>query len=139
MEDLSSRIEDLVIQGYNCSQIMMMLVQEMRDSDNPELISAMDGLSGGMWARRTCGCLTGGCCLLASYGAVAAGEMPKFPYKETSKNFVLWFEEKYGTVECKDLVSESKKDRFEVCPGIVEACFTKCMELLEMMDVDVYE
>ncbi len=59
--DLKERLLELGMQGFECSQIMMMIALEIEEKENPDLIRAVSGLTGGMGhGGGTCGALTGG-------------------------------------------------------------------------------
>ena len=48
MMDLRERLLELGLQGFECSQIMMMIALELEEKENPDLIRAVSGLTGGM-------------------------------------------------------------------------------------------
>lgn len=140
MDELEIRARELMAQGFNCSQIMLILSHDMRNISNPELIKALAGLGGGMSSQLTCGTLTGGCCLISSYIAKGEpGEDPKMPHNEMVKELVNWFKDEFGSLECKDLVELEREKILEFCPGLIAKNFNKAMELLSTRSVDIYE
>jgi C_GCAxxG_C_C family probable redox protein len=140
MDEILERVIELSQRKYVCSQIMLLLGQDMHQNENEGLIRAMSGLGGGMFTRKACGTLTGGCCLLASY---VAGEVNEEERTAKSKamvtEFVDWFENTYKCVQCEELVSEDTQDRARICPHIVHDSFVKCMEILSEHGYDPYE
>ncbi len=140
MDEIESRARDLMRHGLSCSQIMVLLSQEMRGKNNPDLIRTLAGLGGGMAAERACGTLTGGCCVISSYVSRAdVNEEPKMPHKPMVKELVEWFESEFKSIDCKDLVEVDMKKRVEYCPTLIAKTFTKAMEILTNNGVDVYE
>ena len=66
--ELREYLMELGMQGFECSQILMMLALETDGCENPDLIRAMSGLTGGMGhCQKECGALTGGCCVLGYF------------------------------------------------------------------------
>lgn len=140
MEQLRDRILTYIGHGLHCSQIMMLLSLEMRGLSNPELIRALGGLGGGMFCRRTCGTLTGGCCLLSSFGAKGSPEDEQtFDYEPLTEEFLKWFEEEFGSIECQDLVAFERDKILAFCPELIEKSFTKCMEIITAAGIDPYD
>lgn len=140
MEDINVRVKDLMVSGLNCSQTMLFLSQEMRNAENKDVIYAMAGLGGGMSSGKACGALTGGACLISSYIVKDLNdEEAKMLYRKLVKEFVNWFEEEFGSTECRDLVLEDRESRMKFCPDLVAKCFTKAMEILSDNGIDVYE
>lgn len=139
MDDLMDEISKLLEQGYNCSQIMLLLSLKLRNKENPELIQAMAGLGGGLHCRKTCGTLTGGCCLLASYGTQFPESDSQLSWKKLVSEYVSWFEQEFGSLNCEQIISGDSKNIPAVCPSMLEASFTRCMELLLENDIDINE
>ena len=135
--DLFDRIMELSRYGYFCSQIMAVLMLEMRGEENPGLVKAMGGLDGGVgYSQNCCGCMTGGACLLSYFtgkGEDLAMESPE--HKAVLGEFTKWFEEEmtadYGGIDCRDITGGNPAKRVELCPQIIASSFEKCVELLE--------
>ena len=139
MDWLEERIAELRREKLNCSQVMLKISLELRDLENPELVRAMYGLGGGLHSRHTCGTLTGGCCLLASYSEAdrkrdAAGI--SLPSNEMIKGYVQWFKNEFGSLLCDDLLGGDVSKIPEFCPGLIRQNFEKCMEILRENGVD---
>jgi C_GCAxxG_C_C family probable redox protein len=141
MADESKRMMELSFQGYNCSQILVLLALEARERSNPELVRAMSGLLAGMGCGKTCGALTGGCCLLGLYAGKADANENADPRLETMlTEFVEWFEEEftslYGGINCAEIVQDDARLRLFRCPDIVRRTYEKLKEILEAHNYD---
>ena len=142
MDWLEERIGDLLRERYNCAQIMMILSLELRGRENPELVQCMYGLNSGLHSMHVCGTLTGGCCLLASYGdAQRRKDVSRafLPAKEIVKAYVHWFEKQFGSLICMDLIGGDRYKIREFCPGLIKDNFEKCMEILDESGIDPHE
>lgn len=139
MDDLDKRIMELAGLGYHCSQIMIILGQDLTETDNKELVKAMTGLGGGMFRGKNCGTLTGGVALLSTYVGKSEDVEAQDDLTEIMvTELVDWFEGEFGTVECKQLVSDKKEDRMAVCPNLIKKTFLKCIGILNEHDIDPY-
>lgn len=136
-------LENLIMKhlenGLHCSQIMMQLSLDMREIDEPFTIRAIAGLSGGMFAQRTCGTLTGGACVLSSYFPRKDGEPEPTGYQNAVKKLVEWFEKENGSMECRELVQFDVAHIMNFCPGLIARTFEKCVEILEECGIDPTE
>jgi len=137
IELLKSKAADLMRQGLHCSQIMLILSQELRGEDEPEVIKAMGGLAGGLSMGLNCGTLSGGCCLLSSY--VSRGgvdDEDERPYKPMVVRLVDWFNSRFGSVNCSQLVSADRAARIEFCPALIAETFAECVNILQDNGID---
>ncbi len=139
------RIFELHQQGFNCSQILLLLGLEARGAQNPDLIRAMNGLGGGLgFSGKICGALTGGVCLLSLY--TGRGK----PEEEAHDRFLLmicelvdWFEDTightHGGINCQDIIGEDLKTKTinPKCGNIVTATYEKVREILELNGVSM--
>ena len=143
MDELDVRISELFMGSdrLNCAQTMMSLSLEMRGETNHGLIKALGGLGGGFQCRKSCGTLLGGCCLIAGYGAKGQiGEEESFAYKPLVTALAGWFEEEFGSTDCKDLVdADDRLAVMDFCPTLLKKTFAKCMQLLEDAGIDPTE
>ena len=128
MNEIEKVVYDLSRKGYCCSQIMVKLGLDARESENQELLDAVSGLCSGLHAGLTCGTLTGGACLLAMFDKEAAA-------REMIPHLVDWFTETfsgcYGGSTCREIIAGNPMNKMERCPGIIAQTFEKCRELLE--------
>jgi len=123
----SKDIARLAMQGYCCSQIMVLLALEAMEDENPQLVDAMRGLCGGLHSGMTCGVLTGAACLLSMVNPNAAKDHLVARLVEW---FHMSFSECYGGINCAQIIDNNPKNNFERCPRIMELTFDKCRELL---------
>lgn len=139
MTQIEEFIAQQMRQGYHCSQIMLQLTLELRGREEPFALRAMGALGAGMFARRTCGTLTGAVCALSSYFPREEGAPEPDGYQAPAKELVEWFEHEYRSVDCRDLVSPELDDILVTCPEMMGRTFYKMMELLEAYEIDPNE
>jgi C_GCAxxG_C_C family probable redox protein len=136
MNDDSMRMMELGMQGYGCSQILLLLALEAQKKENPDLVRAMGGLLAGMGSGKVCGALTGGCCLL---GLFAGKGTPESSADERLagmlERFVEWFEVeytgRYGSVDCAEILANDPRNKLTRCPGIVAESLLQLKEILK--------
>ncbi|MFV0361883.1 MAG: DVU_1555 family C-GCAxxG-C-C protein [Suipraeoptans sp.] len=137
--ELRERIDELLKQGYHCSQIMMQLSLDLRQKEEPFTMRALGALGGGMFAQRTCGTLTGGVAMLSSYFKRDDNDPEPVEYRELAKELVERFEETNGSLECRELVEFNMESIMSYCPALLERTFIKCLEILEEHGIDPNE
>ncbi len=136
MSDASLRMMELSMQGFGCSQIMMLLALEAQGKSNPDLVRAVSGLQGGLgFSGKTCGCLTTGCCLLGLYaGRGTAEEVEDSRMQPMIQALVEWFEQeytgKYGGIDCTVILQGDPRNQVSRCPGVVMETLIKVREIL---------
>src|SRR5882757_8776505 len=111
MSDDAFQVMDFALQGFQCSQILLLAALESQRRENPDLVRAMSGLLGGMGCGKTCGALTGGCCLLGLYAGKGSAEQNADDCLQGMlSQFVDWFEAeytaRYGGINCADIVQD---------------------------------
>ena len=122
---MSQDIFELKMHGYCCSQIIMELGLRKLEKNNPDLISAMAGLCGGIWHGMNCGILSGAMCLMYLAN-------PHETNQTHAHDLSVWFEDAFGSVNCDELLADNPLlNKVEKCPMMLEATFTKVCELLE--------
>jgi C_GCAxxG_C_C family probable redox protein len=141
MPDDGMRIMELGLQGYNCSQILVLLALDAKQKTNPELVRAMTGLLAGMGCGKVCGALTGGCCVLGLYaGKAHPRENPDERLQTMLTRFVEWFETEftklYGGINCADIVQDDARLRLFRCPDIVRRTHEELVTILEENNFD---
>ena len=125
---MKTRVESTLVrrgQGYNCAQAVACTYRDLLGVDEKTVFRAIEGFGAGM------GCMEGACGALA--GAVLlAGlkysdgdlEAPKSKGKtyQVTKEMVKRFQEKGGSVICKDLKAvENGKQRYDCAECIKDA------------------
>ena len=136
---MSDYLDDMLAlyeQGYDCAQILMRLVLDAQGKSNPDLIRALAGLNGGIGGSgSTCGCLTGGACLLAYYAAKGADdETAHGDCREMALQFTEWFKEytaDYGGTECYQILDGDNRNKIQRCPIVMAATLEECLTLLD--------
>jgi C_GCAxxG_C_C family probable redox protein len=97
---------DLFQQGFDCSQaVLMEFADELNlDDETAKKISACFG--GGIWNGHVCGAVTGAMMVIGmKYGHSQAGDKEtKDLMVQKINEFITAFEQKHGSVVCKDLL-----------------------------------
>ncbi|MEJ2157349.1 MAG: C-GCAxxG-C-C family protein [Desulfobacteraceae bacterium] len=145
MDDTLIRMLKLGQQGYTCSQIIILLLLEVRGETNPDLVRAMGGLAYGCGSGRgTCGTLTAGCCSLALYaGKGSAEESPSDRLDLMLQELNDWFCEYTGCashdMSCDTIVGEAGPAASrQRCGAIVAETYAKVMEILSSNGIDPF-
>ncbi|MBQ6360772.1 MAG: C_GCAxxG_C_C family protein [Lachnospiraceae bacterium] len=123
---------ELLGQRYHCSQVLMKTGMEVKGEDNPDLLRVMTGLAGGLYGcGKNCGALTGGCAmfgLFAGRGLPEEADPPEI--KEMVEEYLDWFEERFGSPNCDDILHGDKRNISKVCPELIFECSEKAEEIL---------
>ena len=122
---MQDRIFTLKMNGYCCSQIIMEIGLELMGKDNPDLVEASAGLCDGAKCGGVCGAVSAATSLL--YLADAADAEQEFV-----PEYLEWFEESFGALDCRELLGDDPMAKIEKCPMFVEGTLTKLSELLEL-------
>jgi C_GCAxxG_C_C family probable redox protein len=135
MNENAFRVMELAMQGFQCSQILVQISLEAQGKQNPELVSAMSGLVGGMGCGKTCGVLTGGCSVLGLYaGKRSADGDADDRLQLMLTQFVDWFDaehtSRYGGNSCAEIVQDDMRNRIARCPTIVMESLEKLQDIL---------
>ncbi len=135
MDDLP-KVLTYSTQGFNCSQVLIMMMLELQGRENPDLVRASQALGGGIgFNGLNCGALTGGACLLGVY----AGRDLIDQEEDERLNLMLidlvdWFKngigQKYGGVNCDNILEGNRANYMSRCIDIINSVFQKCKELL---------
>jgi len=127
------------MQGFKCSQILAVMALEAQGRKNPELVRAMTGLLAGMGCGKTCGALTGGCCVLGIYAGKSSEESNADPRLQAMlERFVEWFEVeftgRFGSINCSEIVEDDPHQGLVRCSLIVTETLEKLREILAEND-----
>lgn len=131
----------LARQGFFCSQIMILLALEGEGKENPDLVRALGGLTGGLgFSGNLCGALTGGSCLISYFAGQGEPEEIADPHcNELIKCLVSWFEAEYGAAyggcNCRNILEDNSANMILRCPQIVESVYTHVME--QLMEAEI--
>ncbi len=131
-------------QGYNCSQVLLLMGLESRGQSNPDLVRSMAGLAyGGGTGQATCGVLTGGCCLLA-YSAVDPQEPGKSAEQLPAMLQALgdWFHERvmpaHGGTACETIVGQAGPAASrQTCGTLLADTYHRVLEILAEFGFDM--
>jgi C_GCAxxG_C_C family probable redox protein len=136
MSDWQARVIELGMQRFGCSQILVLLALGAQGKENPDLVRAVSGLHGGLgFAGKTCGALTGGCCVLGLYaGRGASGEVEDARLALMVQELVQWFEQEYGAryggIDCATILQDDARNQLKRCPEIVAGVFDEIVQIL---------
>ncbi len=136
MSDDLVRIAELSLQGFCCSQVLVILGLEAQGKTNPDLVRAMQGLCGGIgWSGGTCGILMGAACVLSLYaGRGLPEETGDWQLGVMLRDLVEWFDDEYGKVyggiRCEEILAGSLLNRQTRCPAIMVGTWEKVKDLL---------
>ncbi len=128
---------ELALQGFGCSQILLLLALERHGKSVPELVRAVSGLHGGLgFTGHDCGALSGGCCVLALHLGRGTPEETEDPGLNAAiRCLVEWFEHevggRYGGIDCATILGGDPRNRLIRCPEIVGSVHEKVHELLD--------
>ncbi len=118
---------ELGMDGYCCSQIMVILGLEMQGKTNPDLVQAVAGLCNGLFSGETCGIISGAACMLSLFDREAAAGY-------LIPELVAWFKDAYmplyGSMRCQDIIGDNLGNRLSRCPEIMSATYEKSLEIL---------
>lgn len=121
---MKEEIFTLKMNGYCCSQIIMKIGLEKLGREDETLVEAMAGLCDGVKCGRICGAVSAAVCLMYVADAKAADS-------GLVQEYLDWFEEAFGALDCRELLGEDPMAKLEKCPMFVESTLLKLEELLE--------
>lgn len=152
MNPLMLELLPMVRQGYCCSQLLILLMLQARDQQNPDLVRAMQGLCHGIGqSDGPCGLLTGGACALALAAGKGADDETAHPMLTPLLNeYATWFYERvnpYGGISCGCIatglgaasggaVTDATPDPV-ACGDLLAECWEKILELTENYELDL--
>lgn len=121
---MNEEIFTLKMNGYCCSQMVMEMGLKRLDMENEQLVEAMAGLCDGAKCGSICGVVSAALCLMY----IADGKEAESGLIE---EYLGWFEESFGALDCRDLVGDDPMAKLEKCPMFVESTMVKLEEMLE--------
>ncbi len=136
MEELT-RISQLHLQGFHCAQVLLIMGLEYQGKEDPDLIRAMNGLSGGLgFQGKTCGALAGGACLLALFaGRGRLQEKEQRCLNLMIQQLVEWFEvgfgKEFGGIDCNAILGGDPWNRMTRCPRLINETYFMVRDLLK--------
>lgn len=121
---MKEKIFNLKLKGYCCSQMVMEIGLENLGIENPQLINSMAGLCEGVKCGSICGAASAAICLMYLADAKSAES-------GLVQEYLDWFEDLFGTLNCNELIGDDPMAKLEKCPTIVEATMHMMEELLD--------
>jgi C_GCAxxG_C_C family probable redox protein len=136
------RIAELLLSGFKCSHVLMMLALEEQGRQNPDLIRAMSGLALGMGQGKTCGALSGACCVIGLCAGKDDDDAPEDPrFAGALEDFTAWFHavmtERHGGTDCADIIHFDEARKAEICPTLILDVWTRLLETLDDHGIDI--
>ena len=121
-------LRQLLQRGYCCSPALVALGLRHLNSENPQLLDAMKGLCNGLGQGLICGALSGAACMMTLL-------MPQAAASGCLTELTEWFEftckERYGGINCRDILRDTPIMRATVCPQILEETYKQAKQILE--------
>lgn len=145
MDDMEFQLFKLRSSGYCCTQILVKMALDAEENANPDVIRAVNGLCMGIGGKQmTCGLLTGGIAILGLYaGKGGDREQPHPDFFKMVEEYTDWFEDEFGSTECRDLIGEcsmaeykSNQSLLMKCGNMLMKCYEKVQEILRDYDFE---
>ena len=121
--DRAARMNELALQGLCCSQVMVRTALEEDGAENEQLVQAAGALCFGMFAGGPCGALTAGKIVMALRASRPLDDA-------LATEFVEWFRNEYGSLECSGILKGDPFARVLVCPNLVVRTYDAAMRIL---------
>ncbi len=144
MNDLAFKIFKLSASGFCCTQIMLKLALDEEETENNDLIRAVNGLCNGIGGtQKTCGVLSGGIGILGLYaGKGSEREYARENFSRMMHEFLEWFEGSFESLECEQLIGLTKFEdgdqSYQVkCGDMLVKSYTKICEILSEYDYEI--
>ncbi len=143
MTDEMIRMLQLAQQGFQCSQILLLMGLEAQGKDNVDLVRVMSALAGGLgFSGDICGTLTGGACLLGLYAGRGRADEEEDPRLNIMiGELVEWFTtehgRKYGGIRCETILADDPRSRTTRCPSMILGTYQKVKDLLVQNGFDL--
>ena len=129
--DAKERVLNKRAAGYCCSETVMSLCLEdlgrNPDSDR-DLIKSMGAYCGGLHEGLSCGAL---CAAVAVLWIVE--DDPIKAHDEIGPEMMAWFQERFGSWNCADLLDGDESWMMTLCPIIMEDTYLKVREMFDAM------
>jgi C_GCAxxG_C_C family probable redox protein len=120
--------------GYNCAQSVACAFTEVLSIDESTLFSVMEGFGGGMGGNEaTCGALSGAVAvasLLTSSGDITT--LTKAKTYELTKQMVELFDQRTGSLVCKELKGSETGVPLHSCPLCIEDAVLIAQQVLHL-------
>ena len=122
MSEKTIRADELHKRGYNCAQAVACVFAEDLDMSEEDVFRIMEGFGLGMGTMGTCGAVSAMAAVLGMSGSDGDLDKPKTK-KDTykaMKELTAKFQEKNGSIMCRDIKGIDTKVVLRSCPGCIE-------------------
>ena len=127
--DTSERLFEEQMKSHCCSETIMNLALEdmgWAEEDRQALVKSMGAFCGGLHEMLTCGALCA-----AKAALFLAAEDKDTAASELSPELMDWFQERFGSWTCGELLEGDPANKPSVCPAIIEETYLKLRDMLE--------
>ena len=135
---MSSRVEKALEnhkKGYNCCQAVACAYADVADMDENLVFAAGEGFGAGMGGMQcTCGAISGACMVagLLNSSRDTGKPVTKGDTYRLTKAITIAFQEKNGSVICKDLKGVDTNQVLRSCDGCIEDAAEILETILEL-------
>jgi C_GCAxxG_C_C family probable redox protein len=145
MDDMEFQLFKLRSSGYCCTQILVKMALDAEETENEDVMKAVNGFCMGIGGTQmTCGLITGGVAILGLYaGKGKDTEQPHPEFFNMVKEYMDWFEDEFGSSECRDIIGEcsmaeykSNQSLLMKCGNMLMKCYEKVQEILSEYDFE---
>ena len=127
MENDITRLHRLLLEGKCCASAIVQLGLEIKGEENPQLVQAVSGLCFGMHSELICGALTGTACMM---NILEPRDANTLLIPELVEWFTAVVGEKYGGINCTDIIGDAPINKKLRCPALIEATFVEAKRIL---------
>ncbi|MDR3224738.1 MAG: C-GCAxxG-C-C family protein [Clostridiales Family XIII bacterium] len=120
------RVQTALMSGLCCSKTIAKLCLEDLGKENDDLIESMEAFCSGMGEGRICGTLAAAAAML--YVADPADG------KRQQQDLMDWFYDRFGALDCEELVHGDPFKKIDFCPGCVTETYIKLRDDFLMVD-----
>ena len=125
-------LREKLAERYSCAQLMVLAGLKEMGEEDPLLVRAMTGLASGIGGTgNNCGALTGAVCLLGMYAGFDDPAEDSGSWRPMVQELTEWFEERFRSLDCEDITEGRASAIATFCPGLMEECCEKALELLK--------
>jgi hypothetical protein len=113
------RARHALMSGLCCSRAIVKLCLEDLGKENDELVASMTAFCDGMGEGRICGTLA------AAVAMLYVDDFPRDDPKRMQRDLMDWFYDRFGGLDCEELVHSDPIKKIEFCPGCVIETYLK--------------
>jgi hypothetical protein len=108
-----------LMRGLCCSQVIATLCLEDFGKEDDALVAAMAAFCEGMGEGKVCGTLA------AAAAMLYVDDFPKDDPARAQRDLTDWFYDRFGGLDCAELVGDNPIKKIEFCPGCVVETYIK--------------